>query len=143
MKGVQTPSKFLSLNFLKKLQNNKYISENTCEGSFKEYCKEEVNKLYFEKADKQAIEMLKQTDKAQRFNLKLKNSEGEIVSKIKLLTKKQSEKNDRKWIKELNSIYGLSGVFSKKECWEAANKFNVIDENFEKNLEREYGNEKN
>ena len=63
--GARSPSKYLSLGFLAKLRENRYASENTCSNELKDYCKEEVDQLYWEKGEKQAQNMLKEANQLQ------------------------------------------------------------------------------
>jgi len=63
--GVKGPSKYLSLGFLAKLRENRYASENTYTNELKDYCKEEVDQLYWEKGEKQAQNMLKEANQLQ------------------------------------------------------------------------------
>lgn len=119
MSGCKTPSKFLSLDFLHKLRKNKCLSENINTGEFKEYQREEVDQLYFEKLEQKAELEVRAVDKLQKIK-----PMGEYM-KEKFLTKKQSDATGKKLVKELNKIFSSDG-FNKKDCWNMAKK---IDSN--------------
>lgn len=64
--GAISPSKYLSFEFLARLRKNHYLSENTSKNTFKDYLPEEVDELYWIKAEKQAEAALIEADRLQR-----------------------------------------------------------------------------
>lgn len=104
--GLLSPSKFASREFLKQLRQDNYISWSSC-GSFKEYCKEEVDELYFKKCSELAnsdIEKLWK-DHCERFDLGSQQGSNNMISikgEIKMQSVSQAHRTALKMVKEFD-----------------------------------------